>query len=74
MRIVENILLFAIAISMGLSALWLSISGRAKFKERTRNATAKAKSLKKTAQDFANTPVNPTEFRNRLLSRIKRKR
>lgn len=74
MRIIENILLFIVVISFGLSALWGAISGRAKFKERTRNATAKAKALKKIAQNFANTPVSPAEFRDRMFKRIKRKR
>ncbi|MGR3219257.1 MAG: hypothetical protein ACUZ8H_05485 [Candidatus Anammoxibacter sp.] len=74
MRIVENVLLFFVMLSMGISALWVSISGRAKFKERNRNAVAKARQFKKLAQDFANTPVSPAEFRRRMRARIKRKR
>ena len=49
-RTIENILLFIVVISMGLSALWLAISGRARFKERARNATTKAKARKKNAK------------------------
>ena len=74
MRMVEDVILFGVVVFLGFSSLWLAISGRAKFKERARNATTKAKDLKNIAQDFANTPVSPAEFKSRMLKRIKRKR